>query len=311
MRDFSAPASSARNRTRRFSGRRYCSTLASNWALRSASVGCTPARNCVDVKTARSSFTFSLRRRYSCSTSASVTPTHPVTSACSFSPVIWRADLLLEVGRLHRRALHRQELLVLRLADELAVLLEGRDRDDALPQFLVGDPDAEALGFDQHGFLVDQLLEDALADAELLQHLLVELVAVRGPQRRGLLLVRALVGGDQNLPAVNRGDRVGGRGAAARWSQEAGDVEDDERHHYDAKAPLEPVPVSPHPIEHRHERRPPARFRPAQRLVRDRTRRRRAPKPAQQRHNYAMSGERAVTKCLRGGRLTTSKISDP
>ena len=44
-----------------------------------------------------------------------------------------------------------------------------------------------------------------------------------------------------------------GAAADARVGEEtARDVQDDERHHHDAEAPLEPASVAPHPIEHRH-----------------------------------------------------------
>ena len=45
--------------------------------------------------------------------------------------------------------------------------------------------DAEAVGFREDRLLVDELLDDPLRDAELSQHALVELVAVRGSQRTG------------------------------------------------------------------------------------------------------------------------------
>ncbi len=67
--------------------------------------------------------------------------------------------------------------------------LEGREREDALPQFLVRHAKAQAARLDLHRFVVEQLLQDALADAELLQHLLVELLPVPRPRSAtGLLL---------------------------------------------------------------------------------------------------------------------------
>ena len=58
-----------------------------------------------------------------------------------------------------------QHLPVARLADEMAVLLERRQRLDARRDFLIAGVDAEPLGLGERGFLLDHLLEDALVDA--------------------------------------------------------------------------------------------------------------------------------------------------
>ena len=141
------------------------------------------------MKLTTASFTLSLRRRYSCSSSLSVTDSQSVSDARSFSTVRLAADAVLELGRRHRRPLHAQQLLVALLADELAVLLERRNREDALAHFLVAHRDAEPLGFGERGVLVDHLLQDLLLDAELLQQLLAHVAAVGGAVRLQLRLV--------------------------------------------------------------------------------------------------------------------------
>ena len=68
-----------------------------------------------------------------------------------------------------RRPLRREQLLVALLADELAVLLERRNRENPLAHFLVAHLDAEALGLGERRALVDHLLQNLLLDAELLE----------------------------------------------------------------------------------------------------------------------------------------------
>jgi len=81
-------------------------------------------------------------------------------------------------GRLgQRRPLAAQQLFVSRLADEPAVLLQPRDREDLLRQLVVSDGDALALGLDHRHFLVDHLRQDLLVDAELPEQLLVHRTA--------------------------------------------------------------------------------------------------------------------------------------
>ena len=101
------------------------------------------------------------------------------------------ADVVLELGGVQRRPLHAQQLLIARFADEAAVLLERRHREDALPHFLVADRDAEPLGFGERGVLVDHLLQDLLVDAELLEQLLAHVAAVGRAIRLQLRLVGA------------------------------------------------------------------------------------------------------------------------
>ena len=59
-----------------------------------------------------------------------------------------------------------------------AVFLERRRREDPLAHFFVARRDAEPLGFDERRLLVDELLENLLLDAELLQQLLADVGAV-------------------------------------------------------------------------------------------------------------------------------------
>ena len=71
------------------------------------------------------------------------------------------------VGR-HRRPLHPQQLLVALLADEGAVLLKRRNRQNPLAHFLVVGVDAQTIGFGERRALVDHLREDLAIDPELL-----------------------------------------------------------------------------------------------------------------------------------------------
>ena len=84
-----------------------------------------------------------------------------------------------------------QELAVGDVADELAVLLEARHADDALAQLGVAHADAQALGFGHDRLLEDHLLDDALADPELLEHVLVDVAAERLAVLEQLLRVQA------------------------------------------------------------------------------------------------------------------------
>ena len=72
---------------------------------------------------------------------------------------------VLELARGHRRVLALEQLLVARLADELAVLLQAGDREDLLRELVVADANALALGFDERHLLVDHLRQDLLIDA--------------------------------------------------------------------------------------------------------------------------------------------------
>ena len=113
------------------------------------------------------------------------------------------AQLVFELVGAHRRHLHAQDLPVALVADELAVLLEGRERQDALAHFGVARRDPEPRGFGGRGLLLDHLLDDALVDAELLQQLLVDVGAVRLPVGAHLLFVDA--------PELRDGDLAGRR----------------------------------------------------------------------------------------------------
>ena len=160
------------------------------------------------MKVTTASFTLSLRRRYSCSSSLSVTDSHSVSTARSLSTTSSSRTDFSNVGRRQRGPLRAQELLVPLLADERAVLLERRRREDALPHFLVARVDAEPVGFGERRLLIDQLLKDLLVDAELLQELFADVAAVRVAIRLQLGVVGAakIAGGD--LPALDRGHRV-------------------------------------------------------------------------------------------------------
>ncbi len=90
-----------------------------------------------------------------------------------------RRRFSFELGLRHRRPLAAEQLLVPLLADELAVFLQPRNREDLLRELLVADADALALGLGQRRLLVDHLLQDLLVDAELPQQLVVDVAAVR------------------------------------------------------------------------------------------------------------------------------------
>ncbi len=161
-------------------------------------------------------------------------------------------DVFLELGAGQRRPLRAQQLGIALFADELAVLLERGNRENALSDFLVADANLEPIGFGDGGALVDHLLQDLLFDAQLFEQLVVHLSAVRGPVRLQLSLVdpAELARGDVLALDGGHGSARGRVGAGA--SQEIGDVENHERQAHQEKAPLEPAPVPPHSIEHGH-----------------------------------------------------------
>ena len=164
------------------------------------------------------------------------------------------AEARLELAGRHRRPRGVQHGLVLRLADELAVELELGHRQDPLTDLVIGDGHAEAVGLGDHRLLVDELLQHLLLEAELSQQLLADVGAVRLPVRRHLPLVRGPELQDADAPAVHLRDLVARQGAArgVLRAEEVRNVQNDERHHHKAKAPLEPALVTPHTVEHRH-----------------------------------------------------------
>ena len=121
----------------------------------------------------------------------SATDSQSVSAARSLSTTSARRTLSSNSAGVSGGRCDCEQLLVALLADERAVLLERRDREDALRDFLVADPDAEALGFGERRALVDHLLQDLLLDAELLQQLLAHVAAVRRAVRLQLRLIRA------------------------------------------------------------------------------------------------------------------------
>ena len=66
------------------------------------------------------------------SRSVSATVIQSVSAPCSFSTVMLRRTCFLELGGLHRRVLHLEQLPVALVADEVPVLLERRERQDPL-----------------------------------------------------------------------------------------------------------------------------------------------------------------------------------
>ena len=161
------------------------------------------------------------------------------------------AHLLLELVRPERGSLDLEHLPVAGLADEAAVFLEGRERLDAGDDLLVAGLDAELLGFGERRLFLDQPLENPLVDAKLFQQALVHVAAVRVPVGLHLLEVDAPEPVHGNFPAVHTRDDVA-RGRRL-VGVAAGHIEEDEGEHDEGKAPLQPAPVSAHPIEHRHQ----------------------------------------------------------
>jgi len=162
------------------------------------------------------------------------------------------ADVVLELRGDQRRPLHAQQLLIPRFADEAAVLLERRHREDPLPHFLVAHLDPDPFGFGERGALVDHLLQNLLLDAELLQQLIAHVVAVGRAVGLQLSLIGAPEIGAGDFPAFDLRDSVAGRGVGTGAAQKIRDVKKHKRHAHQAQAPLEPVPVAAHPIEHGH-----------------------------------------------------------
>ncbi len=162
-------------------------------------------------------------------------------------------DLFFELTGIDRRVLHLEQLAIALVADEVPVLLEGRQRENARAHLGVARGDALAPRFGERRLFLDELLHDPLIDAELLEQALVHAAAVGVAIRLHLLLVDAAETGDGDVLALDRRDHAVRAGAIERRAvHEAGDVEGNERHDHNRQAPLEPVLVSAHPIEHRH-----------------------------------------------------------
>ena len=79
-----------------------------------------------------------------------------------------------------------------------------------MPHFVIADGDPQARGFDHGRFLLDQLLENLLFEAQLPQQLLVDVLPVRGAVRLQLVLVRPGELGDRDAAAVDPGHLVSG-----------------------------------------------------------------------------------------------------
>ena len=165
------------------------------------------------------------------------------------------AHALFELGAVQRRVLAAEQLLVARLADEPAVLLQSGNGEDLLRQLVVADLDALALGFHDRHFLVDHLGQNLLIDVQLPQQLVVHRPAELRPIRLHLGGVALLEFAGREWAAVHLRDHLACRRAHRHrvLLQEIGDVEDDKRQHHQAQAPFEPVPVPAHPVQHGHE----------------------------------------------------------
>jgi hypothetical protein len=161
----------------------------------------------------------------------------------------------LELRRAHRRPLELEDLLVPREADEVPVLLEPWHADDALVELGIAHGHTNAVGFRENRFFVDQLLDDPLGDAELSQHALVELVAVRRSQGLDLRLVGALVRSHQDFTSVDGREDVGPRRRRRRFKNPARRAGQTRPHN--SQAPRSQF-CAAHPVEHRHVGAPPS-----------------------------------------------------
>ncbi len=161
------------------------------------------------------------------------------------------AELLLELAGGERRVLHREQLPVARLADELAVLHERRQREDALPHLDVTHREVLLARLGHHRLLVDERLQDLLVDAELTEHLLADLAAVGVPVLLELRVVAALELGNGDALPLDVGQHGIGRDAR-RGDVAVGHEEESERNDEDGQAPFEPATVPPHPVERGH-----------------------------------------------------------
>ena len=163
------------------------------------------------------------------------------------------AQVLLELTGRERRPLHLQHLAVDLLSGKLTVLLEGRDRVNAVRDFLVGHPESQPIGLGRRGPLVDELLKDLLVDPHLLQELLVQARTIRALVRLQLRLVGTAERIHRDLLAAHRRHRVVRRRRVRARPEEARDIKHDERQHHEREAPLEPALVAAHPVEHCHD----------------------------------------------------------
>ena len=193
----------------RYSAWRWLKNASTSW-----SVTVTWPRNLSAVSATTWSFTFSLRCLYSRSSSGSDTAIQSVRRRAQLVDHHAAAQVLLEVDLGHRRALLAEQLLVTRLADEAAVFLQPRNREDLLRELLVADADALALGLGQRRLLVDHLLQDLLVDAELAQQLLVDVAAVRRLVRLHLREIATLELAGRQRPPLDLSDDLVGRGGA-------------------------------------------------------------------------------------------------
>ena len=160
-------------------------------------------------------------------------------------------QVVLELGLGERRVLRPQDLRVQLLAAEHAILLEGGDREDALRDLGVRDGQAQAPGFRHSGPLVDQRPQNLLVDAQLFQHLLVDAAPVRLRIGLHLALVRSSERAGRDALIAHTCDFRVVRGGSA-GADEIREIQGNEGHHDEKQAPLEPVLVAAHPVEHGH-----------------------------------------------------------
>src|SRR5262249_7190309 len=133
-------------------------------------------------------------------------------------------------------------------------LLKRWNRENALPDLLVGDTNLQSIGLGERGALVDELLQDLRFDAKLLEQLVVHLGSVSRPVRLKLRLVNAAEFACGDLLAVDSSDRVARCRVGAGAAEEIRDIENDERQADENQAPFEPILVPAHAVEHRHTR---------------------------------------------------------
>ena len=109
----------------------------------------------------------------------------------------------------------------------------------------------ELLGLGERRFLFNQPLQDPLIDAQLLQQALVHVAAIGVAVRLHLLQVHAPEPVHRDFAPIHAGDDILGPGRLA-VELPVRQVEDDEGENDETEAPLQPAPVSAHPIEHCH-----------------------------------------------------------
>ena len=161
-------------------------------------------------------------------------------------------NVLLELGRIDRRPLRREQLPVLLFSDEPPVHLERGDRQNPLAHFRVAHLDAEASRFIERRVAVDHLLQHLTVQTERADQLVGDVAAHLQAVLLELLHIELLEVETEDLAVADARQHLVRHSDAARLIHEAGHVQKDKSKDDDRQAPLEPSLVPPHPIEHGH-----------------------------------------------------------